>query len=136
MLAAMYVSMASVTSKKTIFWTLAKRRGCLRGRKRRVELLAQQLKVLAVGGKVPLGRQADALVCRADAQPVLDVCQVAPPLEEPEEVLALRPLHAPDGRLVREELPRLLVRQKQIVEGVDDLRGVLLGEIPERPADG
>ena len=111
-MAAMYVSMASVTSKKTIFWTLPRGRGCLRGRKRREELLAQELPVLPVRRQVPLGREADALVRRADAQPVLDVGDVAPTLEEAQEVLALGALHAPDRRLVGEELLRLLVPQQ------------------------
>ena len=83
------------------------RGGRLPGRKRREELLAQKVEVLAVCGKVPLGRQADALVHGADAQAVLDVGEVAPPVEEAEEVLALGALHAPDGGLVGEELARL-----------------------------
>lgn len=68
---------------------------------------------------------------RADAQPVLDVREIAPAGEEAEEVLPLRPLHASDRRLVPEELPRVRVLEEQPVELLDDFVHHLLGEGPQ-----
>ena len=68
------------------------------------------------------------LVRRADAQAILDVREVAVAREEAEEVLALRLLYAPHGRLVGEEPAGLPVVQEQLVEALDDVVCVLLGE--------
>ena len=119
----MYVSMASATSKNTIRCTLKNAsRASSRSLISASKCVADELEVLAVGAEVPLRGEADPLVHRADAQPVLDVREVAAAREEAHEVLALGALDAADGRLVGEELAGLGMAEQQLVEALDDAR--------------
>src|SRR5206468_2386965 len=64
-------------------------------------------------------------------QAILDVREIRAAGEEAEEVLALRPLHAADRDLVREELARLRMREQERVELLDDRVRDLLRERPQ-----
>lgn len=96
------------------------------------EAIEEKLLVLSVRGDVEPRAEADALVCDTDAQAILDVAQIDPTREQPHEVRGLHPLDPAQRRFVREERPRLRVREQVAVELLDHVVHVLLGERTQR----